>query len=284
MTVTVMAGTMRCEPERTPITACNANTNVARKIVRVMRVTCDRTKTRTTRGEYWLLASCTATSVVENTTARNVSMAAATTAETAAVAAASAGMSAFGAGCSAFAWSSSTVMRASTNAITAPTLGRNHSDPKTFSVSHARRIDTVGARRARTAVTPGSRHRPTASSQRSRASTAPVLAPTSRVPVRQTPAVDEDARAAAVIRLRAAGCVDAEGEARAFLAAAPDAATFAAWIARREQGEPPAWITGRTEFCGVALRVTTGVYVPRAHSEDLVRRAAEHLPDHGRAL
>jgi release factor glutamine methyltransferase len=89
---------------------------------------------------------------------------------------------------------------------------------------------------------------------------------------------------AVVQRLRAAGCVDAGAEAELFVASAADPLTLEAWVSRRERGEPPAWITGRVRFCGQALHITPGVYVPRSQSEELARRAAMLLPDHGRAL
>ena len=89
---------------------------------------------------------------------------------------------------------------------------------------------------------------------------------------------------AVVERLLLAGCVAAEEEAAAFAAAAPDEATLEAWVRRREQGEPPAWITGRVEFCGQVLHMAPGVYVPRRQSEELARRAVPLLPDRGRAL
>jgi release factor glutamine methyltransferase len=89
---------------------------------------------------------------------------------------------------------------------------------------------------------------------------------------------------AVVDRLMAAGCVAAEEEAADYLAAAPDAATLEAWLLRREQGEPPAWITGTTVFCGRPLRVMPGVYVPRAQTEELAERAAARLPPAGRAV
>ena len=57
-----------------------------------------------------------------------------------------------------------------------------------------------------------------------------------------------------------------------------------AWVRRRELGEPLAWITGWTTFCGRLLRIAPGVYVPRAQSEELARRAARLLPERGRAL
>lgn len=80
-----------------------------------------------------------------------------------------------------------------------------------------------------------------------------------------------------VDRLVAAGCVAAEEEAAELLAAAPDAGTLEAWLRRREQGEPLAWITGAMRFCGLTIRVDPGVYVPRMQSEELARRAVTLL-------
>jgi release factor glutamine methyltransferase len=82
---------------------------------------------------------------------------------------------------------------------------------------------------------------------------------------------------AVIDRLLAAGCVAAEEEAEELVAAAPDEATLEAWLARREQGEPLAWITGALTFCGRTLRVAHGVYVPRWQTEDLADRAAALL-------
>ena len=82
---------------------------------------------------------------------------------------------------------------------------------------------------------------------------------------------------AVVDRLWAAGCVAADEEAEELVVAAPDEATLEAWLARREQGEPLAWITGSLTFCGRPLRVAPGVYVPRYQTEDLARQAAALL-------
>ncbi len=82
-------------------------------------------------------------------------------------------------------------------------------------------------------------------------------------------------------RLRAAGCVAAEEEADQLIGTAPDGDTLQEWVARREQGEPLAWITGTTWFCGHTLRVDRGIYVPRGQSEQLARRAAALLPAQG---
>ncbi len=89
---------------------------------------------------------------------------------------------------------------------------------------------------------------------------------------------------AAAAALAAGGFVAAEHEAALLAAAAGGAARLAALVARRLQGEPLAWITGRVRFDGLDLVVRPGVYVPRPHSEALARRAAELLPAHGTAV
>ncbi len=89
---------------------------------------------------------------------------------------------------------------------------------------------------------------------------------------------------AATRRLAAAGCVAAGEEAAELVGAAPSPPTVEAWLRRREQGEPLAWITGRTRFCGHVLHISPGVYVPRPQSEELARRAVDLLPPGGRAL
>lgn len=89
---------------------------------------------------------------------------------------------------------------------------------------------------------------------------------------------------ALVGRLVTAGCVAAAEEAAEFLAGAPDEPTLEEWLCRREQGEPMAWITSTVMFCGQRLHIAPGVYVPRAQSEDLARRAASLLPDNGHAV
>jgi len=87
-----------------------------------------------------------------------------------------------------------------------------------------------------------------------------------------------------VERLAAAGCVAPEEEARELRAGTPDDHTLEEWIRRRERGEPLAWITGATTFCGRRIHVDPGVYVPRLQSEELARRAVAVLPDGGRAV
>jgi release factor glutamine methyltransferase len=57
-----------------------------------------------------------------------------------------------------------------------------------------------------------------------------------------------------------------------------------ALVNRRLTGEPLAWITGGVDFCGLRVRVETGVYVPRPQSEQLARRACERLSAGGTAI
>ncbi len=55
-------------------------------------------------------------------------------------------------------------------------------------------------------------------------------------------------------------------------------------MARRLDGEPLAWLTGRAAFGPIGVQVQPGVYVPRWQSIALARRAAARLPEHGCAL
>ncbi len=88
-----------------------------------------------------------------------------------------------------------------------------------------------------------------------------------------------------VERLARAGCVAPDDEAADLYAAAgDDDAVLDALVARREQGEPLAWVTGWADFAGLRLRVRPGVYVPRPQSEPLARRAVDRLPRRGVAV
>jgi release factor glutamine methyltransferase len=53
---------------------------------------------------------------------------------------------------------------------------------------------------------------------------------------------------------------------------------YRAAVARRRDGEPIAYITGRREFWSLPLRVSRAVLIPRADTETLVERALERLP------
>lgn len=78
-------------------------------------------------------------------------------------------------------------------------------------------------------------------------------------------------------RLAAAGCVAADEEAIELVKAASGPHQLEAWLERREDGEPMAWITGSLRFYGHEVHVDPGVYVPRLQTETLARRAATHL-------
>jgi len=91
--------------------------------------------------------------------------------------------------------------------------------------------------------------------------------------------------AALAVRLARAGFVAAEDEAAELAAAAAgDLALLPSLAERRLTGEPLAWITGRTAFGDLTVRVDRGVYVPRWQSLPLARRAAARLPDRGTAI
>jgi len=77
-----------------------------------------------------------------------------------------------------------------------------------------------------------------------------------------------------VERLRAAGCVFAEDEARLLVDSAPTPAALAAMVERRVAGLPLEHVVGWAEFCGLRVAVDPGVFVPRQRTELLARRAA----------
>jgi release factor glutamine methyltransferase len=79
--------------------------------------------------------------------------------------------------------------------------------------------------------------------------------------------------AAITARLRAAGCVFAEDEARLLTEAAADQADLAAMVDRRAAGLPLEHVLGWAEFCGLRIAVDPGVFVPRRRTEFLVREA-----------
>ncbi|HEX3492908.1 MAG TPA: putative protein N(5)-glutamine methyltransferase [Streptosporangiaceae bacterium] len=77
-----------------------------------------------------------------------------------------------------------------------------------------------------------------------------------------------------VTRLREAGCVFAEDEARLIAAAARTPAELAALVDRRAAGEPLEHVLGWAEFCGRRFAVDPGVFVPRRRTEFLMWQAA----------
>jgi release factor glutamine methyltransferase len=77
-----------------------------------------------------------------------------------------------------------------------------------------------------------------------------------------------------VRRLRAAGCVFAEDEARLLASAAPDAAVLARLVDLRVAGAPLEQVVGWAAFCGLRIVVAPGVFVPRRRTGLMVREAA----------
>jgi release factor glutamine methyltransferase len=85
-------------------------------------------------------------------------------------------------------------------------------------------------------------------------------------------------------RLADAGFLAARDEAEELVSCAHDKSALEPMLVRRLGGEPLAWITGFTTFCGLKVRVGSGVYVPRWQSEPLARRAVARLPANGVAI
>jgi len=76
-----------------------------------------------------------------------------------------------------------------------------------------------------------------------------------------------------VARLRAAGCVFAEDEARLLMTAARTPAELEVMVGQRAAGRPLEQVLGWAEFCGLRIAVAPGVFVPRRRTEFLVRQA-----------
>jgi release factor glutamine methyltransferase len=83
--------------------------------------------------------------------------------------------------------------------------------------------------------------------------------------------------AAIVPRLRAAGCVFAEEEARLLMADGASPADVAASVERRVAGYPLEHILGWAEFCGLRIELDAGVFVPRLRTALLVNEATALL-------
>jgi release factor glutamine methyltransferase len=79
-------------------------------------------------------------------------------------------------------------------------------------------------------------------------------------------------------KLRKAGCVFAEDEARLLISAARTPGELTALVDRRAAGLPIEQVLGWAEFCGLRIAVDPGVFVPRRRTEFLVRQAAALAP------
>ncbi|SEG76509.1 release factor glutamine methyltransferase [Thermomonospora echinospora] len=78
---------------------------------------------------------------------------------------------------------------------------------------------------------------------------------------------------AIVTRLRAAGCVFAEDEARLLIRTARTPADLDAMVDRRVASLPLEHVLGWAEFCGLRIAVDSGVFVPRRRTEFLIHQA-----------
>jgi release factor glutamine methyltransferase len=76
-----------------------------------------------------------------------------------------------------------------------------------------------------------------------------------------------------VLRLRAAGCVFAEDEARLLVEAARTPSDLTGLVDRRVAGVPLEHLLGWAEFGGLRVALTSGVFVPRRRTEFLVEQA-----------
>lgn len=78
-----------------------------------------------------------------------------------------------------------------------------------------------------------------------------------------------------VARLRAAGCVFAEDEARLLLSVAAAPHALDVMVQQRVNGLPLEQVLGWAEFCGLRIEVDPGVFVPRRRTQLLVETAVE---------
>lgn len=78
---------------------------------------------------------------------------------------------------------------------------------------------------------------------------------------------------ATVTRLRAAGCIFAEEEARLLHEAATTPAHLEELVTARVDGLPLEHLLGWAEFCGLRIEVDPGVFVPRRRTEFLIAQA-----------
>lgn len=80
-----------------------------------------------------------------------------------------------------------------------------------------------------------------------------------------------------VRKLRSAGCVFAEDEARLLMSSSRNSTELAKLVDRRIAGFPLEHIIGWAEFCGLQIQLDPGVFVPRPRTEFLVRQAVPSL-------
>lgn len=79
-----------------------------------------------------------------------------------------------------------------------------------------------------------------------------------------------------IARLRAAGCVFAEDEARLLTDSASTSEELEQLVVRRVAGHPLEYLLGWVEFFGLRIAIDESVFVPRKRTEFLVREAIAH--------
>ena len=89
---------------------------------------------------------------------------------------------------------------------------------------------------------------------------------------------------AAIEELARSGFLAPVAEAAELAAASANGDELLALVERRVTGEPLAWITGTTTFCGETIQVSSGVYCPRPQTQRMAEHAAQLLPDGGIAV
>ncbi|MBD8846412.1 methyltransferase [Bacillus megaterium] len=75
-------------------------------------------------------------------------------------------------------------------------------------------------------------------------------------------------------KLRTAGCVFAENEARLLISEAQTLDKLTDMVEQRVTGLPLEHIIGWADFCGIRIEVEQGVFIPRPRTEFLVKQAA----------
>ncbi|WP_223594675.1 putative protein N(5)-glutamine methyltransferase [Neobacillus bataviensis] len=86
--------------------------------------------------------------------------------------------------------------------------------------------------------------------------------------------IDDQIKKSITERLRTAGCVFAEEEARLLISEAQTTDALSDMVGLRITGTPLEHVLGWAEFCGNRIAVDPGVFVPRRRTEFLVQKAA----------
>ncbi|MEH7332037.1 putative protein N(5)-glutamine methyltransferase [Neobacillus drentensis] len=86
--------------------------------------------------------------------------------------------------------------------------------------------------------------------------------------------MDDQIKKSIIERLRTAGCVFAEEEARLLISEAQTLDALSTMVSLRITGTPIEHVLGWAEFCGNRIAVGPGVFVPRRRTELLVQKAA----------